>query len=58
MIKVDDICKSNKSDYQFYKVLEVENGYASCLGYDGYRYTIPLDDLETVNKGEDMFIKK
>lgn len=48
MIKINDICKSNKSNFQLYKVLAIENGYASCLGFDGYRYTIPLEDLEFV----------
>lgn len=48
MIEINDICKSNKSNVQLYKVLAIENGYASCLGFDGYRYTIPLEDLEFV----------
>lgn len=52
LVKENDICKSNKSDYQLYKVLEIKNGYASCLGYDGYKYTIPLKDLEFVKHDE------
>lgn len=50
MIKINDICKSNKSNFQLYKVLAIENDCASCLGFDGYRYTIPLEDLEKDTK--------
>lgn len=51
LIKVNDICKSNKSNYQLYKILTIENGYALCLGFDGYKYTIPVEDLEFVRNG-------
>lgn len=48
MIKINDICK-RLSNNEKYKVLEIgENGYALCLGYDGYKCTIPLADLEYI----------
>lgn len=51
-IEVNDICRSTKSDHQLYKVLEIENEHASCLGFDGYKYTIPLEDLKFVREDE------
>lgn len=46
-IKINDICKKVK-DENLYKILEIENKYATCLGFDGYKYTIKLEELEFV----------